>query len=444
MTTANGALDTFVYANMSTGAGANTAWGGFTSLLVGSDGTNLSRSLVRFNLSALPTGANVQVMDSKLYGYNYFTGSGTNPHALDGVGLRPGRRLHRRHRLDPPTRRFGCGDAGLLRPQRPRGQHLRPPAPADQRHLAGPALAARRRRQQRHHACRRPTSTPPTPTRSCTRASRAGAPSPCSTINFNRPPAMATASRPGRRGPHHDHHPHPDRQRRHRPRRRPGDVLVPGHGQRRRRDRPHAIESGWQAGTSFTVPAGNLVDGLTYSWHVYTWDFDRRPPSPLPTWERTFTVDLHLGAEPAAPYDAIGPAQVNLVSGNAGGRRRLACGAELRLQLLHPVGHGRGHRQLLQRRQQQRPLDDPVVMERRDPTIGFAWGAGGPGGGVWADNFLVRWTASVTVPVAGSYKFFASSDDGMRIWVTKGGGSRGPGARPLGPAADCRAPTPPR
>ena len=39
---------------------------------------------------------------------------------------------------------------------------------------------------------------------------------------------------------------------------------------------------------------------------------------------------------------------------------------------------------------------------------------------MWAENFLVSWKAAVTAPVAGSYKFFASSDDGIRIWVKKG------------------------
>ena len=176
----------------------------------------------------------------------------------------------------------------------------------------------------------------------------------------------------------------------------------------------HAIESGWQSGTSFTPPAGNLIDGLTYSWH--TWSSDGAAYV-FPSWERTFTVDLHLGAEPTAAYDAIGPAQVNLVSGNlsvaAGSPAGLSYAYNSNTAVVTGATTGSYYNDV----NNNDLLDDPVVMERRDPTIGFAWGPGGPGGGVWADNFLVRWTASVTVPVAGSYKFYASSDDGVRIWV---------------------------
>ena len=58
-----------------------------------------------------------------------------------------------------------------------------------------------------------------------------------------------------------------------------------------------------------------------------------------------------------------------------------------------------------------------LIMQRIDPTVSFSWGAGAavPGGPV--DNFMVRWTGYVTVPVSGSYQFGTDSDDGSRITV---------------------------
>ena len=49
--------------------------------------------------------------------------------------------------------------------------------------------------------------------------------------------------------------------------------------------------------------------------------------------------------------------------------------------------------------------------------MNFAWGTGGPGGGVPTNNFSVRWTGKVQAPVSGSYRFSTVSDDGVRLWV---------------------------
>ncbi len=58
-----------------------------------------------------------------------------------------------------------------------------------------------------------------------------------------------------------------------------------------------------------------------------------------------------------------------------------------------------------------------MIMQRNDKLVSFDWGvnAAVPGGPV--DNFMVRWTGYVTVPVAGNYTFGTTSDDGSRITV---------------------------
>ena len=184
-----------------------------------------------------------------------------------------------------------------------------------------------------------------------------------------------------------------------------------------------AIESGWQTSTTYQVPAGLLVDGLTYTWNVYTWDLHGGASAVTsPDWTRSFTVDLHLGAEPAAPYDAIGPAQVNLVSANLAVAAGSPAGLSYAYNSSTPPVTGAAVGRYYNDLNNNGEIDDPLVMQRRDATIGMYWGPGGPGGGVWADNFLVSWAAEVTVPAAGSYKFFVSADDGMKVWVKKGAG----------------------
>ena len=59
---------------------------------------------------------------------------------------------------------------------------------------------------------------------------------------------------------------------------------------------------------------------------------------------------------------------------------------------------------------------DPVVT-RTDDAVDFNWGEGAPADGVPANSFSARWTKSVTVDEAGSYKFTVTGDDGIRLFV---------------------------
>ena len=61
-------------------------------------------------------------------------------------------------------------------------------------------------------------------------------------------------------------------------------------------------------------------------------------------------------------------------------------------------------------------LEGSPVMSRGDVGIAFYWGEGAPTSAMPSDNFSVRW--SRTVPFqAGQYRFTASSDDGIRVYV---------------------------
>jgi PKD repeat protein len=60
-------------------------------------------------------------------------------------------------------------------------------------------------------------------------------------------------------------------------------------------------------------------------------------------------------------------------------------------------------------------LGEPTLV-RVDPSINFDWGEGSPAQEIPPDNFSVRWTAEQEMP-AGTYRFSAWVDDGVRLWI---------------------------
>jgi hypothetical protein len=63
-----------------------------------------------------------------------------------------------------------------------------------------------------------------------------------------------------------------------------------------------------------------------------------------------------------------------------------------------------------------RSLAGSAVLVRNDAAIDFNWGQGSPALGVVADNFSARWERSLHFD-AGTYRFHAVVDDGVRLWV---------------------------
>ncbi len=56
------------------------------------------------------------------------------------------------------------------------------------------------------------------------------------------------------------------------------------------------------------------------------------------------------------------------------------------------------------------------VVRRQDPKIDFDWGYGAPAPGMVSDHFSVRWQCTADF-AAGTYRFTATSDDGLRLYV---------------------------
>ncbi|MHC4323312.1 MAG: PA14 domain-containing protein [Planctomycetota bacterium] len=57
------------------------------------------------------------------------------------------------------------------------------------------------------------------------------------------------------------------------------------------------------------------------------------------------------------------------------------------------------------------------MLTRTDPQIDFSWGSGSPDPAVNADRFSARWTGEVEAAFTETYTFYASSDDGSRLWI---------------------------
>lgn len=61
-------------------------------------------------------------------------------------------------------------------------------------------------------------------------------------------------------------------------------------------------------------------------------------------------------------------------------------------------------------------LSGTPALTRTEASVDYDWGGGSPAAGVNADSFSARWTRYLDV-TAGTYRFTATSDDGIRLWV---------------------------
>ncbi len=59
----------------------------------------------------------------------------------------------------------------------------------------------------------------------------------------------------------------------------------------------------------------------------------------------------------------------------------------------------------------------PVYTETLPNGINFNWGVGSPNPSVPVDNFSARFTSTQVFPVAGTYQFVVTSDDGVRVFI---------------------------
>ncbi len=196
------------------------------------------------------------------------------------------------------------------------------------------------------------------------------------------------------------------------------------------------IDSGWIDDNTFPPPPGQspdavyypvspgaLSDGVTYYWHVWTRDPTTwRLPDPANI--ASLRVEMGLGAQGAQPYDTVGPARVNLATGNlvvgAGSPSTATVGGPMGLTYSYNSGAPSASAGL-----RASYFDDPSasrsfaakspVMVGTDANVNFAWAAEAPVPWVGADHFLIRWEGEISPPSPGSYTFYTTTDDGVRV-----------------------------
>ena len=66
-----------------------------------------------------------------------------------------------------------------------------------------------------------------------------------------------------------------------------------------------------------------------------------------------------------------------------------------------------------------RDLDGDPVLKRDEEQIDHDWGDDSPSSRVNNDDFSARWTRVIYLN-AGTYRFSATMDDGMRVWIDDG------------------------
>jgi hypothetical protein len=86
---------------------------------------------------------------------------------------------------------------------------------------------------------------------------------------------------------------------------------------------------------------------------------------------------------------------------------------DLSLQLVNFTNQGNG---LLGMYYTSKTLNG-LPQYRIDPNINFNWGQGSPMTSIINDNFSARWIGYVMPQYSETYKFYATADDGVRVWV---------------------------
>jgi len=193
------------------------------------------------------------------------------------------------------------------------------------------------------------------------------------------------------------------------------------------------VSSGWltAAQLPWTVPAGSLQDGGSYSWVVLT--SDDIDTNYEPSWNSKFKVDLRLGTSGPSPFDASGPVTVNMANGNAalsftspmvntvGGPMGLAFAYNSQQSPNLFRGLTGSYFNALTTGQTSTTTftiaGKTPLLVRTDPLVSFQWGADVPGPAVPSDYFMARWTGYIQVPTAGNYTFGTQRDDGTKVWV---------------------------
>ncbi|GAA2805405.1 hypothetical protein GCM10010452_37690 [Crossiella cryophila] len=183
--------------------------------------------------------------------------------------------------------------------------------------------------------------------------------------------------------------------------------------------------SGWLGTPQWTVPAGVLKDGVSYTWTVRARDVASKEETFYAA-SRKLRVDMRLGAQAPVPTDSSGPVTVNLSNGNVITKlttpKMKTVGGDVGVEFTYN-SQGTGESGLVGSYFTGDSTDgikdtDVPVLVRTDPQVSFDWGLGSPYPAVIGDDgYRIRWQGYLKVPDTGKFFLGGVHDDGMRVWV---------------------------
>ncbi|WP_409467124.1 PA14 domain-containing protein [Amycolatopsis sp. GA6-003] len=184
------------------------------------------------------------------------------------------------------------------------------------------------------------------------------------------------------------------------------------------------VDSGCLKSPQWTVPAGVLQDGVTYTWQASAYS---GITTTAPSWIGHFKVDLRIGDHGPSPEDALGPVSVNLANGNlttahaspsfttVGGNAGVTLTYNSQQQ--DPTGLRASYFDDLSHNGLINPAQQPVLV-RTEPQVNVDWGTASPfPPALGTDWFVVRWEGYFQAPANGTYQFAGMHDDGATIWI---------------------------
>ncbi len=185
------------------------------------------------------------------------------------------------------------------------------------------------------------------------------------------------------------------------------------------------VSSGWLTGTTWTVPAGYLRDGVSYTWTAWAFDGSSKDQG---VWSNRLTVDMRTGDPKSSPVDSLGAVTANLANGNliysTGSPTTSFAKSQVGLNFTYnsmAVGVDRGLRSVYAQDLDKDGVRDPEdvpVLQRTEPTVNTDWSTESPYPGVLnPDNFFVTWSGRFTAPASGQYLFGATHDDTFTVTV---------------------------
>ena len=181
---------------------------------------------------------------------------------------------------------------------------------------------------------------------------------------------------------------------------------------------------GFENSTAWTVPDGDLQNGSTYYVEAQSYDPSTGYTSPWST-PLPFTINLREGADSTQTYDTIGPATVDLATGNletsAASQTTQAVGGDIGVDLQYnsPIKSSPG----LVGSYWNLPEDGSGIpsttpnLQEVDQNVDFNWNSGSPGAGINSTYFAAQWNGYFIAPVTGSYDFGGVNDDWLSITV---------------------------